>query len=268
MSEALNLTRSYRLGKKYTFENKRTFGLLVLAETAFLGLWMGVYLTFKNPYLFSENFQVAFYFTGLFLFGCLSGGTLFSELGSKPKAINYLMTPVSTLEKFLCILLFGVAFFIVEYTLVFSIIDTIAVSLANRINDTHMSVINPFDVDKYKNTLYDGPFSLMYYAFFAVQSFFILMSVHFPKHSILKSLIGLGLLWVAFILMMVVTGYFLPKGIFSRGLESYEVLEPSGRISVINIPAAFRTGFIVFLKYVLTPLLWIASYWKLKERQL
>ena len=84
VSQTIHFNRTFLFFRKYAFEHRKTFAFLYLAVSAFLILWLGVYLTFTNPNLFSERGQVVYYFAALFLSGCLSSGLLFSELGVKP----------------------------------------------------------------------------------------------------------------------------------------------------------------------------------------
>src|SRR5690349_17487113 len=93
--------QSWLYVRKYAFENRMAFLFLYLAIAAFLVLWMGVQLNFTNPSLFAPRAQAAYYFLTLFLAGCLSSGMLFAELGSKSRAIHYLLIPASTRGKFI-----------------------------------------------------------------------------------------------------------------------------------------------------------------------
>ena len=111
--------RTFLYLRKYIFENGKSFVLLNLAIAAFLVLWLGVYINFTNPNLFSERAQAAYYFVTLFLSGCLSAGILFSELGSKDRSIHYFLVPASLLEKFLTSLFFAIAVFFVTSSCMF-----------------------------------------------------------------------------------------------------------------------------------------------------
>lgn len=268
MSSTFELTRTYFLFRKYLYENRRSYLLLFLAIGAFFILWMGVYLLFSNPFLFSERFQIGYYFTGLFLSGCLYGGILFSELGSKPKAINYLMMPVSSLEKFICTLFFGVVIFFLGYTAMFYIVDVAAVSIANSRYGTQWSILNLFAIDKYENVVFDGPLSYMFYIYFIAQAFFILSSIYFSKHSLFKAIVGLGLLWVFLMVFFLVLRSFLPPGWFYQGIDTYEILEPSGQTRLVSTPPTLTLAMAFYFKFLLAPLLWVAAYYKLKEKQL
>src|SRR6267154_3243519 len=157
MNDSINFSRLALVLRKYWFENNRQFMLMILAVAAFFTLWLGVELSFGGPNLFQESAQMAYFFVGLFLSGCLSAGIHFSALGSKPTAIHFLLNPASSKEKFFCSLFFGVILFLLGYVVAFYAIDAPAVLLANQKFKTHWSVVNIFSMDRYKSELVDGP---------------------------------------------------------------------------------------------------------------
>jgi hypothetical protein len=193
---------------------------------------------------------------------------LFAEFSSKPRAITFLMMPGTALAKFVSTLLFGVVLFLVAYTIVFLILDSGAVYLANLKNHTHYSVINPLHIDQYENVIYPGPWSTSFFIYLAVQAYFILVSIWSPKYSVVKALVGLGLLWVAFILLMVTLNSILPDGIFTHGLKQFEMMALSGRRKVIDLPFWLPVSVTIFYKFLTAPLLWTTAFFKLKETQL
>lgn len=263
----LHPVRTARYLKKYTFENARGNALLFLAIAAFLVLWLGVYLNFTNPFLFREGAQVAYYFITLFLAGCLSSGMLFSDLGSKPKAISYLLLPASTLEKFLVTMLYGVFVFFVVCSGIFWAIDFVVVSFANYKYDTHWQVINLFTLNEYPNPFFDGSLTDIFFMYFPLQALFILCSISFDKHGIFKAIVGVGLLWVIFIAVFLVVQSLLPVGVL-HDMGTYEVIEANGDNKLIVLPVWLTAFISVSFKFLLTPMLWSAAFFKLKEKQI
>lgn len=268
MTYALNYSRSFLLLRKHLFESRKTYMLLSLAIAAFLILWLGVSLTFTNPYLFSERAQVSYYFVTLFLSGCLSSGVLFSDLGTKARAINYLLLPGSALEKFGCQLLFGVFIFFIGYSAVFYAVDTLVVFIANIKYDTHWQVINLLHINRYPNPFLDIQNTSMFYIYFPIQAMFMLSSIYFVKNSIFKGLVCLGLLWVACTLFFVLMRMILPPGRFVDGVNVYEIIDRSGLIKHIRVPAAISQVFAIFFMYLITPALWLVAYVRLAEKEL
>jgi hypothetical protein len=269
MNQALQLSREYLLIKKYWYEHKRSYGILFLAFTAFLFIVMAINLVFSNPMLFRIGSQILYYFIGLFLFGCLSGSLLFSELGTKSKAINYLLTPASAIEKLVCLFLFGVIVFFVGYSLTFSIVNSIVVALANHINSTDFEVVTIFNILRYNNPMTDRPNSELLIIFFTVQAAFIMGSIYFSSYSLLKTIIVLGLLWAfAIVFISFIANAILPApGWFKDQLHTFEILHPSGKNKLIIVPHWIGSVCTLYFQYMIIPVLWAAIYYRLKEKQ-
>jgi hypothetical protein len=254
---------------KYFGENKKAYLLLFLACGASLTLWMGVHLSFTNPYLFDETSQVMYYFTGLILWGCLSAGLLFSDLGSRPKAINYLLLPASSLEKVVCTVFFGIAVYFIGYTLIFCALDFTMVSLANQKFKTAWSVINVLTINQYKSKLFeDGHTSYFFYIHFGIQSFFLLGSLYFPKYAFFKTAIAGVLMWVFAILYLVVfMNNVSTPGLFNDGFSYLEVFDPSGRNKIVHLPEGLTGTLEYFLRYGVTIMFYVVTYFRLNEKE-
>jgi len=268
IAQLISPSRTFLFVRRYVFEYARVYGLLYLAIAAFLILWLGVHLNFTNPMLFSERVQVAYYFVTLFLAGCLSAGVLFSELGSKTRAIHYHLIPASSLEKFITSLLFGVFVFLVMCSAIFFAVDYVAVTIANYKYDTHWEVINLLSLNKYPNPFFDSPLNNMFCLYFPIQAVFLLCSVYFRKYGLFKAIVAMGLLWVVFIAIFLLFGKFLPVGMFSGGLGSYEVIEANGDNKLVSLSPWLVGAATIFFKFLLTPILWASAYFRLKEKEL
>jgi len=268
MNASINFTRLVLVLRKYWFENNRQFMLMLLAEAAFLVLWMGVDLSFSNPNLLREEFQMAYFFVGLFLSGCLSAGIHFSALGSKPTAIHFLLNPTSSPEKFVCSLFFGVVLFFLGYIAAFYAIDTPAVFIANQKFKTHWTVVNILFMDHYENRLFDGPYSTLLYVYFIAQAFFLLASIYFAKNGLFKAIVGVGIIWVAVIFLAMTLFVSFPPGIILRSLSEYEIIEKSGILKIVVLSPIVTTLVLIFYKFLVTPLLWLCAYLRLKEKHL
>ena len=255
--------------RKYFGENKKAYVLLFLASGASLTLLMGVHLTFSNPYLFEETAQVMYYFAGLILWGCLSASLLFSDLGSKSKAINYLLLPASSLEKLVCTVFFGIVVYFIGYTLIFYAVDFTMVSLANKKFNTSWPIINLFAINQYKSKLFeDGHTNYFFYTHFGLQSFFLLGSIYFPKYGFFKTAIALVLIWVFMIFYLVVfMKNVSPRGLFYDGTSFLEVFDPSGKNKIVHLPVGLMGTLKFFFKYAVAVWFWVVAYYRLKEKE-
>ncbi len=268
MSSSINFKRLSFVLKKYWFENKKQFILMLLAAATFLTLWMGVNLNVSNPSMLREENQLFFFFTGLFLSGCLSAGIHFSALGSKPTAIHFLLSPASSKEKFICALLFGVILFFFGYLLIFYAVDIVSVWIANKKFNTHWAVVNLLFMDRYENRLYDGPFSALLNFYFIAQAFFLLASIYFNKNGLFKGIIGAGIIWVALIFLIMSLFAAYPPYVIFKGINEYQVIESSGIIKTIIVSPIITTLVLIFYKFLIAPLLWFCAYLRLKEKHL
>lgn len=251
---------------KFWFDHKKAFSLLMLAILSAFTIWMGIYLSFRNGRLFSEEFQVAYYFVGLFISGCLSANFLFADLASKPKAIGYLLQPASSLEKIICSLFFGVFIFWIGYSMMFYVVNVGMVYIANNINGTQWSVINIFSTNRYNNPFFSGPASNLYFIYFSAQALFITGSLYFIRYSFFKTVIISLLIGLTLFLFPGAMIYLsMPIGI-TRTITSFEILDFRGNI-LVEMPPWFDLTAKLFSFYLVTLVFWLTSYFLLKEKQ-
>jgi hypothetical protein len=268
MNQLFNASRAWLMFKKYYGEHRKAYVLLFFAAGASLTLLMGVHLSFTNPRLFQENAQVMYYFMGLILWGCLSGSLLFSDLGSKSKAINYLLLPASSLEKLVCTVFSGIVIYFIGYTLIFYAVDFTMVSLANKNFNTSWSVINVFAISRYENIWFEGHTQYFFYIHFGLQSFFLLGSIYFPKYGFFKTAIALVMVWVLAIFYIVIfMKNALTPGLFYDGTRFLEVFEPSGRNKFVHLPDGLMGTVEFFFKYAVAVWFWVVAYYRLKEKE-
>lgn len=267
MEQHFNFKRLILIFSLFWLENRKAFLFLLLAVGSFLIVWLGVYLAFNNPRLFSERFQIAYYFTGLFLSGCLSANFLFPDLNNKSKSINFLLLPASAAEKLLTTLFFGVGVFLVGYTLIFYMVEPVFVKLSNEIIKTDWPVINIFKINTYEDPFFEEKPSTIFFLYFTVQAFFIVGSLFFNKYSFFKTVIVLLFVWIFIVFLPhPVINSILPRGIFADGLTAFEVLDFKGN-RLVKMPTWFTFSFHFFSNYIITLGLWLTTYFLLKEKQ-
>jgi hypothetical protein len=129
MNQTFSFGRFSLLVKNHWAENKKKYLLSIPAFMGLLLLWFLFILLTKDWDPMAEGIQQVTYFFSLFGLGIIYASQFFGDLGSRPKAINYLMVPASTLEKFLCSLLYSTAIFFAVFTIGFYIVDVLMVGL-------------------------------------------------------------------------------------------------------------------------------------------
>lgn len=283
MNQVFDFSRFRLLVGRHWVENRQRYLLSLGATAGLLLLWfIFLFLMQRRMEAVPVAVQVGTYYFVLFFTGCLYASTIFSSLGSKGKGINYLSVPASHLEKLLVAILYVVVLFFICYTIVFYIIDIITLQIFNPIAKSNFRPMH--DNDKFQWVSLGNVFCsehffgkevhpwFMYYillAFLAVQSMFMAGSVFFSKFSFIKTFILLLAVGLAYWLSIFITATsVLPRGDFSdEGLMAYRAVTSSGDV-LIGIPAwMIYTGKYLLL-YGFPPLLWLATYFRLKEKEI
>ncbi|MCW3120111.1 MAG: hypothetical protein JWM28_4193 [Chitinophagaceae bacterium] len=283
MNQVFNFNRCLLLIAKHWSENRKKYLLGMLAITGIILAWFGFYIVMERYRPMDPGVQYGTYYVGLFIVGCLYASTLFADLSSKSKGTNYLSVPASQLEKTLCTLLYGVVIFFIFYTLLFYFADIIMVKVGNTVAysywETNHSPAAVFEPQKVVNVFWtdsrpgQGEFNFLFYlllCYFAVQSAYLLGSVYFSRFSFIKTTVGLLFIWLLLIVFVgKILNTFMPDGSFYESMASYR-LNVGSDISekIIRLPEWVNTGSLFLLKYAFAPIFWIATYFRVKEKEI
>lgn len=268
MNESFVLKRQLLLIDKFWFDNRKQIFYLLAVTISLLLLWLNIYLSFRNPILFAPKFQVAYYFFGLSVSGALVANFSFAELREKPKAINFLLVPASALEKLVVGFLFSVIIYGLLYSASFYIVNSIMVHLANQLLASDWEVINIFNLQTIEDPFFDNrQANQLFILYLTMQAFFVCGGLYFSKFSFFKTaLIFLGI-WLTRLLLPNIFLFLLPTGNFQQVLTSFEVIDVTGN-KIIEMPMWFSWSFDLWYSLAVVPLLWLVSYFKLKEKQI
>ena len=253
MNQLFSFNRFKLLVLMHWANNKKRYGLAVLA---FLGLMILRFLLFiligsnENT---SDDVQKTTFFFSLFVVGTLYASQYFSDLGSRAKASNFLLVPASAFEKVLCSLLYTVVLFIIVFSAAYYLIDVLMLSISNKfVNTTEGADRGPINVFNsgffiFRENLKINGLLL----FLSIQSAFLFGSVYFKKYSFLKTVIS------GFVVYFILFGltYFLCLPLFPGGREE------------VRIPAWVEQAFGILVMYVIAPLFWMFTYFRLKQKQ-
>lgn len=274
MNSYFNLNRWLLYIGKHWNENKKRYLLSLAAVGGLLVLWYSFVMIIDKSYPLVLNMQAITYFVGLFLTGCLFASIQFNDLGDGPKGIAYLLLPASTFEKLLSAILFSIVLYFICYTAVYYIVDFIMVKLSNsmmlkRFEETRSGNYAPQEIIN----VFVSPFSpvnLFYYVliiYFSIQSIFLLGSVYFAKYSYIKTLIwGLIVFLVLVFWEHKIVDSFMPHGSFMKPFTAYKVTE-NGKELMIRLPEWIGSILLFLMMYALPPILWIVTYFRLKEKE-
>lgn len=240
---------------------------MAATTTALLIVWWSIHLSMWNANLFAPKFQIAFYFVGLAASGALIANFSFGDLREKPKAISYLLLPSTALEKVIAAILFGVIVYGLVYSGAFYIANACAVSLANHLFGSKWEIINPLQLGHYTDPFFDEPTNRLFLKYLAMQSLFVAGGLYFSKFSFFKTSLVFLAIWILRILLPSLYLYLLPFGNFRNTLTSFEVFDVTGN-KLIEMPHWFEMVFTFYFSFLIIPLLWLFSYFKLKEKQI
>jgi len=279
-SDIFDLQRWCRLIAKHWTENRKKYGLFLLAYTGLLTAWYSFILMMNTGVLLDITMQFATYFVGLYLAGCLYASTLFAELSSRREGLNYLALPASQLEKLLCVLFYGVLIFFVGYTVIYYLIDIPLVNLANLMLERHprnmpgasfpipqSPVYNIFTADM--APLPERDTHLFLLGFFSIQAVFIAGPLYFSRYALIKSIVTVLFCMLVFVIMeQKIVGLFLPDGWHNRTLSWIRYDEDDHPSQYLALPETLTWGIIRLMQFGMPLMIWIITYHRLKEKQI
>ncbi|MDF2189409.1 hypothetical protein [Paraflavitalea sp. CAU 1676] len=284
MNQVFDFQRYSLLVRKHWGDNRNKYLLSLGAIASLLLLWYGFLILVDGHGAMAQDAQAITYYVGLFLTGSFYASTLFADLANKPKGINFLAVPASQLEKTLVMFLYCVIIFFVCYTCIFYAVDFIMVKVGNAVEaerwrERHIvgSVFTPHEIanvfykaDKHNSGNPFATLTIVLLLFFAVQGAYALGSIYFPAYSFIKVTITILLLILFFIFLVAKVLYpILPKGGFSNQLTEFNLYIPGKdwASNYIQLPTWTDNVLFGFFKYVIAPVFWIATYFRLKEKE-
>ena len=294
MTQSFDARRWWLLVTKHWSENKKKYSLSLLAIGGLLLLW-GMFLIFSGRHAPNWEVQVNSYYIGLYVVGCLYASLLFADLGSKTRGLNYLVVPASHAEKLACNLFYGIVVFFCCYTALYYVVDVLTVKTGNALaySDwlSRHAAKETFNPQRVANLFGAGDhldeltgYSIYLLLFYLVlQSAFIYGSLFFARFSFIKTVLSLML--IALLVSLVVSKLIepiLPPGTFKNNLAIFQVftVKPStegngvmiysdpSTDKIVSLPTWIGQLLTLLLKFAFAPLLWLASFYRLKEKEI
>ena len=208
-------------------------------DDQFMNIWYGITLMFGG-----------FYYTSI----------AFRELNRQNTAHLYLMTPASTLEKFLTKWTLSTVGFVLVHLVIYTIFSKIAMGFDSYFGHVYFNAFEPFS---------ETPVLLMK-LYLILSSVFLLGSITFRKYEFFKTqlilnVFSIGLAFiVAFLFRIIFRKYF--EGMqFSPQMNNI-VVEPEHDVKAfIEGPLWTALQYLFWLGLPL--LLWTVGFFKLKEQE-
>jgi len=270
MNQFFSFNRFKLLVLKHWADNKKRYGLSILAFVGLLIAWFVLFMLTDPENMMNQNLQQITFFLSLFAMGSFYASQYFRDLGSRAKGINFLLVPASAFEKLLCALLYNVVLFVAVFLACFYLVDTLMVAIANHLYAAageKVTVTNMFKVILLRFNEEATINFLM--TFFFVQAAFLLGSVYFEKYSFIKTIIsGFVTGFTIFCLLYFFSEVLLPDGGYHNGfLTSYRVHVDGVNDKVVQVPRWIGDVFRNLVMFGLAPFAWVVTYFRLKEKQ-
>jgi len=258
MSNIFSIQRFSWLFVKHTKENYKTYllSIVVLLGIMFIGLGFGAYI---NRGSISLQVQSIYFWLYLLVNGTVFSSTAFAELGNKKKAIPLLTLPVSNFERFLVGWIYSFVIFQLIFVICFFSVDLLVLSIGDSNSGVHNTILS---LSATTTKTYQA-----FIAFAFLHAVSILGAIYFDKQHFIKIassfflfLISISLINYALIKSMIkadvravmpFTKFNIREGDFVFGLE----------------PSQFAQNIFLGLTFTVVILLWTATYFKLKEKQ-
>ncbi len=258
MQNSFSLSRLWLLIKKQLFDNARLYILSLSALTGVLALvflcW--AFFTGENRYDADDTFVMFLLF--LFPLGLIFASTTFFALGEKPKGTYWLTVPATHAEKLITGIVYSVIIFLVVYVSIFLILQRITFFLIT---------LNPNNSIRWNDNFWKELKAAAIF-FIALQSAFILGSVYFSKYAFVKTVLTLLVIGVVYALLMHFgTRKLFPDNLNISGLFTVRTWEGENS-KIYSLSPWIASASEAILKYIWAPVLLLATYFRLKEKEL
>jgi len=239
---------------KHAAEHLKTYlmSVLVLVGVLLLG---GGFLVYMLEAPFEVGMQYAMYSAIYFLAGAMFTSTVFADYGDPKKTISALTLPASNFEKYLVGWLVSYIIFTFVYTGVFYSILLILINLQHQPNPPR-EILN----------LFNGQQLMIFVLFTLLHSISIFGAIFFKKLHFIKTAFSF---FILIALVTLVNTFFLQEILGQRVRPAI----PFGNVDFVayNAPRIFgarETSFmVVYLILFISAVFWVASYFRLKEKQ-
>ncbi|HXD78785.1 MAG TPA: hypothetical protein VN616_13300 [Puia sp.] len=257
MRDIFSFPRFWRLLVKHTSEHYRAYGMSagVLAGVLIL---CGLFLFAIAPDALDPGFQGASYVLLLWISGGIFTSTVFTEYGEKTKAIPALTLPATSFEKFLIGWVFSYPVFMVVYTAVFYLALMALSSFWRMPPGRHFMMFNVFRPE----------IPVFWVLFTVIHSLSLFGAVFFKKLQFIKT----GFIFFIALVLVVFCNTLFLKGLTGVDVEKIEI--PFGFFNFYTGDRMYSVGtsetaslLVIVLLLVVAITIWVAAYFRLKEKQ-
>jgi len=260
MNNIFNAQRFFKLLNKHTREHYKTYLISTAVLIGILSLLMGC-TAYLSGGQFGTNAQFGYFYIFLFLCGAIFTSMIFANLGDKKKSIPALTLPVSNLERFVVGWIYSYLIFQVIFVICFFTIDLIVISVGNMNPGVRNVLINS-DENSDKLLMAFLIFGLVHASAFFGAIFFEKMQFIKTMFSvfivlIILQLINIPLINFFFKISTRMQPIFAGVSLYETGKDPYVFIRPT----------ADSYHVLMIMCLLVTLVLWAATFFKLKEKQ-
>ncbi|MEO6523169.1 MAG: hypothetical protein ABIN91_15915 [Mucilaginibacter sp.] len=253
MNQTFNLKRFGMLFIKHTVENIRNYAMSLFVFFAILS----VTILISNYHSYQPH-QIEPFMIFLIAAGTVFTSNIFINLGDKRKTIATLTLPASTLEKFLVGWVYSFVIFIVLYTAIYYGMMLAVLHLREWPKGTEL-------IDIFSK---ETPVYYIFFVYTILHAIVIYGAIAFKKMHFIKTAFALFLIGGAIWLVNdKVLGWMVNKPIAGNPPFFGASFRDSDH-SYYNVDLSYNyLGWILALTVLLSVIIWVAAYFRLKEKQ-
>jgi hypothetical protein len=285
MNDTFSFKRLLLLIKKHWHENRKLHWLGLLASTGVLvAFYLFVIVTHSYRVLDIES-QAMYFFISLTLVFIIYSLVFFNVLNKKEKATAYLLIPASHAEKLLCGIFYCTIVLSFVWFGIFCLVNTSMVDLFNKIAAANMEKYRDMFADKKfipRETDNLFVFKEMYFnalsICYSLQAGALLGSFYFERYTLVKTIATTIAVWLLLVVIqsVVLQGiiptnfYLFEMGVYktnnySMDSQGRDIYTPS---KYIFLSDSLKNVSSLLLRYSIWPLLTLATYFRLQEKEI
>ncbi|NRF41246.1 hypothetical protein [Pedobacter foliorum] len=258
MNETFNLTRFLNLFKKHTAEQYKTYLISTGVLIGVLILILG-FISYSTKGHMGAVVQAAMFVNFLFFSGTIFTSLIFTDLGDRKKSISTLALPASHFEKYLVAWIYSYVIFQLVFLGCFYAIDYLIITISNANAQEKMELINVFSSDR--------KVWVSFLVFAILHSICFFGAVFFQKLHFIKTVFC----FLVFITVLCLLNPVLLHSIFQEEVNDGIPFNMVGLI--INKENIYieptKTSYIIAatIAILISVILWISTYFRLKEKE-
>lgn len=256
MNNTFNMQRFLWLFNKHTKENYKTYLMSIGVFVAILSFTLAYVAYFGGLRNGAQEVFFAFFLT---FSGCVFASLAFSNLGEKSSAISVLTLPVSAFERFLVSWIYSFVIFQIVFVACFFAVDATIINISNHYTKIHTKLL---DITSAETKLY-----VVFLYFWFLHSIALLGSVFFKKLHFIKTALVFFLAFVTLVVVNQGLARLVMGSQVSARMPFSNLFVDEGISKYYIATHSSSTLILTFLLCLGALFLWVAAYFKLKEKQ-